>query len=136
MASLTSAGAQDAYLKNIYQDANYLQRGLFETPLPGMSPRAARTKSDVEEFIEHFHFSMTGGVRYDSNIYLTHTDEVSDVIFSVSPTFEYHSGEPGTAQNTVVITYTPSFNVYAEQLGSEYLGSQSVVSFWKRNAKE
>ena len=112
LSMIPCAMAQDAYLQNMYQNATYLSGGIPESDLLGMGPRRAREESDLERFTDHLHFSLSGGVRYDSNIYLTSQNEVDDVIFSVSPSFSYRSGEGGSALNTFFLSYTPSFNVY------------------------
>jgi len=114
--------AQDAYLQNLYQDVSYLQRGLLEAPLPGMAPDQPRTQGDVEKWTDMLHFSISGGIRYDNNVYLTHKDKVDDVIFTVSPTLMLRSAESGTALNTFSLTYTPSFNFYASETDRNSIG--------------
>lgn len=114
LAAISFASAQDAYLSSIYQDSNYLQRGLFDAPIPVTAPQRARTKGDVERLTDLLHFSLAGGVRYDNNIYLTNHDKESDVIWSVTPTLAIKSGEDGTALNTFEFSYTPSFQVYTD----------------------
>lgn len=96
------------------QDADLHPRGLFNTPQPGLDAPITRTTADAESWKDRLHFSLSSSVRYDDNIYLTSMNEVSDVIFSVSPTLRFNSAEEGSATNTLSITYTPSFRVYAD----------------------
>jgi len=88
-------------------------RGLFEKPQEGLNTPLARTAADAEDWKDKLHFSLRSSVRYDDNIFLSSMNEESDVIFSVSPTLRFSSAEEGTAANTLSISYTPSFRIYA-----------------------
>ena len=113
LLTFSSAFAQDTYLDNLYSDVPYLGGGLFEVQSSGVSGERVRSQVESGSWTDNLHFSLSAGVRYDSNIYLTHTDEEDDFIFSVSPTLSYNTGEEGSAVNTLAFTYTPSFRVYA-----------------------
>jgi len=110
-------------------------RGLFETPQEGLDAPLPQTASDAESLAEKFHLSLSSSVRYDDNIFLTHTGEESDVIFSVSPTLRFSTAEEGTAANTLSITYTPSYRIYADHTERNTLDHYLRIRLSKRMPK-
>lgn len=84
----------------------------------GWVPNSTRASS----LSECVHLSASAGARYDDNIYLTHTDEESDVIYYFSPTMSVSNGVPGTARHIWGVSYTPSFQMYQSNSDRDSVG--------------
>lgn len=68
----------------------------------------------AEKQAKYYLASISAGVRYDDNIFLTNGDEESDVIYHITPSITLNNGGDGSALNTVELRYTPSFQFYTD----------------------
>ena len=134
LAAVTCSQAQDNFLQNIYEDHDYRQRGLFEG-LASDEVDADEKGGEGEKFTDLLHFSLAGGLRYDSNIFLQESNEEDDFIFTVTPTFSIISGREGTAQNTYSLSYAPSLLFYADNSDQNRVDHRATFRFTKQLPK-
>jgi len=141
--------ALDPFLDNVYRDADYRARGLFENltdsdsedvdlnEIDGVFDPSVSGKGVVEEesWKDLLHFSITGGVRYDNNIYLQDSNEEDDLIISVSPTLSIASGIEGLALNTFSFSYTPSFIFFTDHSDQNTIDHRASFRFSKQLPK-
>ncbi|BDS07614.1 hypothetical protein NT6N_26540 [Oceaniferula spumae] len=110
-------------------------QGLFNTPQPGIDAPLTRTPADATSLKDHFHLSASAGVRYEDNIFLTSTNEKSDVITTISATLRFVSAEDGAAENTFSVAYSPSYSMYASDSDSNNLGHALTFTLGKEMPK-
>jgi len=142
LVGASSAMALDPYLQNVYRDADFRQRGLFEglggdSSDESMTDQSEFGKGVVEEesWKDLFHFSLAGGVRYDDNIFLSNSNQEDDLIISVSPTLSVRSGAEGTAQNSYSLSYTPSFLFFTDHSDQNTIDHRASFRFTKQLPK-
>lgn len=119
----------------VAQDAVTHPRGLFEAPLPGIETPMARTTKDATNWKDKFHFSVTAGIRSESNIFHSATNEESDVIFSITPTLSYQSAPAGGALNTFSFVYAPSYQIFSKNSDRNTLNHTATFSYGKKMPK-
>lgn len=89
-----------------------LDRSNFKSEEPG-SESENRTAFLSSQNV-YFNASISAGVRYDDNIFLDESNEVEDVIWSVTPSFVLNNGGVDSAEHTLELRYTPSFQFYTD----------------------
>lgn len=80
-----------------------------------------------------FSASVRMGARYDSNIYLRHSNVESDLILSLAPTLSLANNSD--AENTWAASYTPSARVYLDHSDNDGVDHNFKLDYGKRLPK-
>jgi hypothetical protein len=127
--------AQDGYLQGVYSDHSARQKQLFGSSAGSESSSDGESAKESGGITDKLKFSLAGGIRYDSNIYLTAEDEVDDVIFALVPTLTYASGEQGRSENFYSLSYTPTALVYASETDRNTINHNALFVFGRQLPK-
>src|SRR5258708_3315265 len=88
--------------------------------LPALSQEmVAETKPPLEPPLRYGPFdilyAIRGGMVYDDNIYISHTNKQSDVIWTVAPNVTIGAGDYREQQASMLsLSYTPSFIFFTD----------------------
>ncbi|MGJ8673000.1 hypothetical protein [Rubritalea sp.] len=108
VALVGSATAQD--LTGTY--GTFSEAALDAASLDAFGDEGLSDDTLASQMFEYFSFGVRTSAQYNNNIFLTETDEVEDFIFRVSVPLELANSR--NAENQWNLSYTPRFNLYAD----------------------
>src|SRR5260221_5002328 len=74
-------------------------------------------------------YSLRGSVVYDDNIYISHTNKQSDVLWTLSPSITLAAGDyRERKENLLTLDYTPSIILFTDQTQNDALDHDAQLN--------